>query len=83
MVNTAFQKSLRSKDKNKFVASLKEGGMVEDKSYLQETLSNVVPSGKKLIKETADMIMNPIDTAKSLYQLGSGLYHPIQLCPTP
>ena len=73
MVNTAFQKSLRSKDKDKFVASLREGGMVEDKSYLQETLSNVVPSGKKLLKETADMIMNPVDTAKSLYQLGSGV----------
>lgn len=73
MVNIAFQKSLRSKDKDKFVASLREGGMVEDKSYLQETLSNVVPSGKKLIKETADMIMNPVDTAKSLYQLGSGV----------
>ena len=73
MVNTVFQKSLRSKDKDKFVASLREGGMVEDKSYLQETLSNVVPSGKKLLKETADMIMNPVDTAKSLYQLGSGV----------
>tara|TARA_R100001082_G_scaffold96794_2_gene64447 strand:- start:41 stop:2185 length:2145 start_codon:yes stop_codon:yes gene_type:complete len=81
MPNQAFQNSLRSKfsaslhskDRDKFVASLREGGTVEDKSYLQETLSNVVPSGKKLLKETADMIMNPIDTAKSLYQLGSGV----------
>ena len=73
MVNIAFQKSLRSKDKDKFVASLREGGMVEDKSYWEETASNIIPSGKKLLKETADMIMNPIDTAKSLYQLGSGI----------
>ena len=73
MPNLAFQKSLRSKDKDKFVASLREGGMVEDKSYWEETASNIIPSGKKLLKETADMIMNPIDTAKSLYQLGSGV----------
>ena len=68
-----FKNSLRRKDSNRFQASLREGGTIEDKGYWEETASNIIPSGKKLIKETADMIMNPIDTAKSLYQLGSGV----------
>lgn len=73
MANIAFQNSLTGRDSERFTASLREGAVLEDKSYLQETLSNVVPSTKKLVSETYEMIKHPIQTAKSLYELGSGV----------
>lgn len=42
-------------------------------SVLSRAKQNFVPSSKQLIKDTVEMITNPVQTAKSLYELGSGI----------
>ena len=62
------------------VPKLQEGGSMEyirrqneEPTYLQETMSNVVPSGKIAFQEFYDAVTSPIDTAKSIYELGTGV----------
>ena len=42
-------------------------------SVLSRAKQNFVPSSKQLVKDTIEMITNPVQTAKSLYELGSGI----------
>jgi len=42
-------------------------------SVLSRAKQNFVPSSKQLVKDTIEMITHPVQTAKSLYELGSGV----------
>ena len=42
-------------------------------SILSRAQQNFIPSSKQLVQDTVEMITHPVQTAKSLYQLGSGI----------
>ena len=45
----------------------------QTRSVLSRAKSNIIPSTKKLVNETVEMITNPIQTAKSIGSLAVGL----------
>ena len=47
---------------------------VDDKTYLSQMASNIVPSGKKFVIDTLTPFFKPVETAKNLGQLGKSIY---------
>ena len=73
-------KNLDTKDKTK--KNDTQRGFIkkfdEDKNLASQTLSNIIPSAKQLGVDIATPFMPPIQTAKSIKELGSSIFSLIQ-----
>ena len=73
-------KNLDTKDKTK--KNDTQRGFIkkfdEDKNLASQTLSNIIPSAKQLGVDIATPFMHPIQTAKSIKELGSSIFSLIQ-----
>ena len=70
MTNEEFKNALKNAKEESII---RNGAIQATANYLANTASNVIPSGKQLIKDTVQIFIDPIGTAKTLKELADGI----------
>ena len=70
MTNEEFKNALNNAKEESII---RNGAIQSTANYLANTASNVIPSGKQLIKDTVQIFIDPIGTAKTLKELADGI----------